>query len=169
MRFLVSINNWFESACKLCVITLMGTILIIVNVEILLRTTVGYSMPWVSESSKYMLYWITFSGAVISFRNNDHPVISTFLDLTKGPLRKACDAFILTVSLVIMCSLLYYGWHFSETGKYMHMSSLTSLTMQWVYLAMPVGSLLSICMIIEKLIALVAPKYIQSKEMKESL
>ena len=70
------IDEHFEEAI---VVALMALMSILIGVQIFMRYVMGASLSWSEELSRYFFVWLTFLGAVLTFRENSHMGIETLV------------------------------------------------------------------------------------------
>ena len=62
-----------------------------------------------------------------------------------GPgLRRVLDAAILLAGLLLMVTIVWFGFDYAWRARFQTIAGLESFSMTWAYLAMPVGGLFSI-------------------------
>jgi len=147
MKWLYKIEGAF-----LMVSIAAATLVLFVN--IVLRYFFGSNTTWAYEFIRYAMIWITFIGASVCFGKGMHVGIDFFVEYLSPRIRKIVAIFIYLVSLLLMVFLVRYGWElvrFSmQTGQ---ITPSLQIKMYWVYLAIPVGAVLSIIHIIENMIS----------------
>ncbi|RNF39741.1 TRAP transporter small permease [Planococcus salinus] len=128
---------------------LAATIVLFVN--IILRYFFSANTSWAEEFIRYAMIWIAFIGSSICFRRGIHVGIDLLMNYFSGKGRTALQIYINLVSLVFMFFLIKYGYDlvmFSvSTGQIT-----PSLEIQtfWIYLAIPLGALLSVIHIVHQ-------------------
>jgi TRAP-type C4-dicarboxylate transport system permease small subunit len=62
-----------------------------------------------------------------------------------GPrLRRVLDGIILIAGLILMATIVWFGFDYAWRARFQTISGLESFSMTWAYLAMPVGGVFSI-------------------------
>lgn len=128
---------------------LAATIVLFVN--IVLRYFFSANTSWAEEFIRYAMIWIAFIGSSICFRRGIHVGIDLLMNYFTGKGRVALQIYINLISLVFMFFLIKYGYDlvmFSvNTGQIT-----PSLEIQtfWIYLAIPLGALLSVVHIVHQ-------------------
>lgn len=125
-------------------ITIMGvTFLLFINV--ILRFFFSAGITWTEELIRYAIIWITFIGGSICFRKGIHVGIDVLIESLPDKGKKVLGLIINLMAIILMFLLIKYGYDlvvFSQgTGQ---MSPALQVPMFWAYLAIPIGSLLSL-------------------------
>lgn len=125
-------------------ITIM-TVTFFLFINIILRFFFSAGISWTEEFIRYAIIWITFIGASICFRRGIHVGIDVLIDYLPGKSKKTLSMIINLLAIVFMIFLIKYGFDlvlFSKgTGQ---LSPALQVPMFWVYLAIPIGALLSL-------------------------
>ena len=130
------------------IITLVGIIAVVMMAQVVFRYGLDNSIPWSEEVSKYLMVWLAFMGAPIALMHANH--ISIDLLLKAFPARGQ-QLFHLLVNIIIimtMCIVFYHGAKFSQMGARQVASSI-NISMLYMYIAVPVGSLLTAIVALE--------------------
>jgi TRAP-type C4-dicarboxylate transport system permease small subunit len=67
-------------------------------------------IEWAEEFSRYAFIWVVFLGAAYCSKSNRHIVIDGFVLALPGPLRAYLQVAVDLLTLVLMGTLVYYGW-----------------------------------------------------------
>ncbi|MGM8211912.1 TRAP transporter small permease [Virgibacillus sp. W0430] len=125
-------------------ISIMGvTLLLFVN--IILRYFFSAGITWAEELIRYVIIWITFLGSAICFRRGIHVGIDLLMDYLPKSGKKIVQLLIYFISILFMLLLIKYGFElvaFSMNTS--QVSPALQVPMYWVYLAIPIGAILSL-------------------------
>lgn len=119
------------------------TILLFVN--IVLRYAFAANTTWAEEFIRYVMIWITFIGGSVCFRKGMHVGVDFIMDLVKGKAKKGLQLFIHIISMIFLVFLIKYGIDLviftMNTGQ---ITPSLQIPLFYIYLAIPVGSGLSL-------------------------
>src|SRR6185369_4466103 len=65
---------------------------------------------WTEEASRLLLVWLTFWGATVLQRTNDHMVLSVFVDALPEAVRQVILILVDVVVVLALGFLAWYGW-----------------------------------------------------------
>lgn len=118
-------------------------------VNVILRYIFSANLSWAEELIRFGIIWVTFIGSSICFQKGIHVGIDVLIDALPG-VKKAILRFIINIfSLILMGFLIKYGFDLvifsAERGQ---IAPALKIKIFWVYLAIPVGALLSVLYIL---------------------
>jgi len=136
---LATAEDWFVKLNQWLVIGLMGTMALLVFVNVVSRYVFNYSIIWVEELTQYQMIWIAYLGAGLAFREGRHVAVDTIQDLLPARLRRfvriliwfAIAAFLVTLT-ILGFQIAAFTWN-QETPV---MNIPTGIP----YLAIPIGA-----------------------------
>ncbi|CAM3687116.1 TRAP transporter small permease [Bordetella tumulicola] len=122
--------------------TLVLGMTLLVFANVVLRYLGGSSLSWVEELTRYMMIWCVYLGAGLALRNGSHVAVELLQDALP---KRAMHALRVAVAMAILAFLLTIAWYgFAYSSRTMMQSSaVMSLPLGLVYLAVPVGCVLS--------------------------
>lgn len=145
---------------------LFVTALLFVN--IVLRYGFSNNTTWAEELIRYVMIWITFIGGAVCFRKGVHVGVDFLMNLVKGKAKKGLRLFVNIASIVFMIFLVKFSMDLvlftMDTGQ---ITPSLQIPLYYVYLAIPIGSLLSILHLIINTIGLLQHKENPALEMTE--
>ena len=128
---------------------LMALIVVIMGVQVFYRYFLGSALIWAEEVCRYALIWITFLLSGVAFMRGEMAAMEMLMKrapplvraLLLGPAYMASAAFLFV--------LTWYGWKYAAGNLNQTMPAAgfiaesvgqdMSLSIFWVYLAVPVG------------------------------
>ncbi|MGP4105967.1 TRAP transporter small permease [Virgibacillus sp. L01] len=137
----------------------VGTALIaatlVLFVNIVLRYSFDANTTWAEEFIRYAMIWIAFIGSSICFRRGIHVGVDLLIKSVSKVGKKVLQVYINIIAVVFMIFLIKFGFDlviFSmDTGQ---ITPSLEIKMYWIYLAIPIGAILSIVHIITQTINL---------------
>lgn len=129
----------------------MAGLTIVVLLQVISRH-LEIPLTWADELARFLLIWLTFSGAALAIDYKMHLSVNFLVELATQSLKKKIKFFALLVIIFFQGVLVIFGFKLSIIS----MGNL-SPTMQWsiglVYLVLPITSAISIYLIIYRIIA----------------
>ncbi|WP_319518510.1 TRAP transporter small permease [uncultured Martelella sp.] len=121
-----------------CLLLIMA---VIIMTMVVTRNFFGFSFAWSEELTRYLLVWVSFVGAAVLMRDNDHIKID-FLAMVLGPRANAARRIVIDVlTLIFIVFLAWQGWLTAFSRSSSH-SPAMGLSLAWPYSAIVVSSVL---------------------------
>lgn len=140
----------FDRLAKWIIVALVGTMTIVVWMQVFLRYVVKGSLPWSEELARYLMVWSACLAGSVALRQNAHAAVGYFRDLLPPSIRPwiwlATRLSLLTFASV----MLYQGY---VMAKYVAVQESPALliSMKYPYASVPVGFFLIILVVIADL------------------
>ena len=127
-----------------CAAAMLAVAALIGLYQILSRFVFEQPAEWSEVSIRFALIWMVFLGIPMACREG--AMVSVDLLYRKaGPrLRRVLDGIILIAGLILMVTIVWFGFDYAWRARFQTISGLESFSMTWAYLAMPVGGVFSI-------------------------
>lgn len=124
--------NLFYRILELLLVAMLGSMAVMVFVNVVMRYAFNSGFVMSDELARYLFVWITFIGAVVTFRENSHMGIETMVMFFNRRWRVFC--MILSNLVIVGCaSLLFWGaWKQFNINLSMR-APVTGMSMVWVY------------------------------------
>ncbi len=122
---------------------------------------VKISMPWSEELAIYVFSWLTYFGAAVVLRNNGHIGVSAFLNMLKSEtLKKTIIVIGQLIILAFACTAAYLasGMVRQFYVNDLRSTNMTGLKMAFVFLQVPVSSIIYAFFMIEKILGTITGK-----------
>ena len=145
--------NAFFKLLEFLVVACLVAMVIMVFGNVVLRYGFNDGIISSEEISRFLFIWITFLGAIVTFRDNGH----LGLDSVVRKLSTRGKKLAFTLSNVLMlgcCTLMFYGTLKQHGINASTRSAVTEIPMSWVYGVGYITSVAMGLMIIGKLIKL---------------
>ncbi|EAQ02284.1 putative membrane protein [Pseudooceanicola batsensis HTCC2597] len=127
----VALNGW-------ALILMLSAMALIVGYNISLRYLTSHSLPWADEAARYLMIWLTFSGAGLILRVGGHVAITNLQDVLPRTGHRLLRAAIVVILLIFFGFMVHVGWQYAQRMQYQVTPALR-LPFLYVYAAMPVG------------------------------
>ena len=127
----VSANGWAVSA-------MLAAMVLVVGSNVFLRYFFTYSLPWADEVARYLMVWMTFTGAGLALRYGGHVAITNLQDALPSTLQMILRALIVLVLLVFFLKMVEVGLSYADRMGRQRTPALR-LSYYYVYFAMPLG------------------------------
>ena len=142
---------------------LVATLLLFVN--IVLRYFFAANTTWAEEFIRYAMIWIAFIGSSICFRRGIHVGVDLLMNSLGVKGKRVLTIYINILAVLFMGFLVKFGFDlvmFSiNTGQ---ITPSLKIKTFWIYLAIPVGAVLSILHIVVNTIQLLKEKDLVESE-----
>jgi TRAP-type C4-dicarboxylate transport system permease small subunit len=124
--------NLFYRLLEIILIALLAGMAVMVFVNVFMRYAMNSGINISEEMSRFFFVWLTFIGAVLTFRENSHMGIETLVMFLSRKKRIAC--MIISNLVILGCSAIFF-W---GTWKQLPINAsdrapVTGLSMAWVY------------------------------------
>ncbi|KGA25586.1 TRAP transporter small permease [Pectobacterium brasiliense] len=144
MDVLYRIAMWV-SGLALLIMTL------IIPVGIFARYVLNAALSWPEPISIICMVTFTFVGAAVSYRSNSHIAVSMLTDRLSESGKKVCIHLSNLLMLLISLFILYYSTVLCMELWEQPVAEFPLLTAGESYLPLPIGSLITVLFIIEKM------------------
>lgn len=122
----------FYRFLDIVLIVLMSGMALMVFANVILRYALNSGLTVSDEMSRYFFVWLTFVGAVVTFREYAHLGVETLVALFGRKGRIIC--MVLTNVIIILCSAIFFWGTWKQLPINASMvAPVTGLSMAWVY------------------------------------
>lgn len=129
----------------------IAALIVFVSLQILVRLLLKLPLfLWTEELSRYVLVWIVFLGIGVGVKNDRHFAMDLLLSLLGPRWGLALRIFTDLCMGVILVMLVLAGLRFSRFGLFQYGLSV-EISMVAVYIAIPVGGVLALLYLIERI------------------
>ncbi|MFB5660963.1 TRAP transporter small permease [Alteribacillus sp. HJP-4] len=130
----------------------LAGIIVMVSANVVFRFILNSPIAWTEEVSLGLFVWLTFVGMSVVMKTNEHVSIDYFVRKFPSMLYKYNQLFALVI-VMLVCFVVFFVWGIILTYKSVgNITPVLSIDYLWIYLAAPVGGLLSIWHITKKII-----------------
>lgn len=139
-----------ERFLRIIVIIMLAVMVVTVISQIFYRYFLGNPITWSEEVTRYLFIYVTFLGAAIGIRKKIHVTIDIVADLLKGAPKKILEKVVEFIMMIFLAVIVYLGTELaiSTLGQ---KSPALGIPIGLAYLAIPIGALLAIIFLIEKM------------------
>jgi TRAP-type C4-dicarboxylate transport system permease small subunit len=130
-QIFVTLNGW-------ALVLMLSAMALIVGANIALRYLTGHALPWADEAARYLMIWMTFTGAGLILRIGGHVAITNLQDSLPGTGQKVLRAVLVAILLAFFGFMVHVGWQYAQRMQF-QLSPALRLPFLYVYAAMPVG------------------------------
>lgn len=120
--------------------------------QIVTRFILEQPAEWSEILIRLSLIWMVFLGIPTAFRYGAMVSVDVLYRAVPPRLRRAMDWLVTLASLVLVLTILWWGWDYAQRGSVQSMAGLESVSMFWGYLALPVGALFAVLGVIGNLL-----------------
>lgn len=117
---------------ELALVLLMAGMASMIFLNVVLRYGFNSGITWSEEMSRYFFVWLTFIGAVITFRENSHVGVETLVRLFGRKGRIIC-MLVSNVIILICAAVFFHGTWVQHPINASMKAAVIDLSMIWVY------------------------------------
>lgn len=134
---------------------LLSVMVFITFILVISRFVFSYSFPWVEELTRYLLVWLVLLGAAVVLRTDKHISVNFFTDYFADSLKTILNIIfqLLIISYLLILAVVGYR---TANMMWIFKSPSMGFSLFWVYLALPVSSVIMIVYAINNVIDYVA-------------
>jgi TRAP-type C4-dicarboxylate transport system permease small subunit len=139
INLLMTLDRWLSGAVRWVVIAMMMVMTGVVFSQVLARYFFNSSLSWSEEIARFAFVWLSFLGAAMLVRRDEHIRVTLLVNALPTPLWAVARA--LQYAGVLICLYFFVSGGFSLTGaEWAQLAPATQIPMGWVYLIIPVAS-----------------------------
>lgn len=148
------IQRYWDKLWEILVIALLFGILVLAFVQVIFRYVLGSPLTWSEAICCFMYVWMVFVGSAVVMLGEGHLTLTFFLDRMphkiQRSMRVAANLLVLFILVLIFLKEGIYLTKLTST----QISATVRITLNWVYVAIPVGGLLMAVNIVRKTVKL---------------
>lgn len=151
MDIFKTVDNAIKRLIKVSIILLLILMVVCVTLQIVFRYFLAKPLAWSEELARYAFVWISFLAASLALDYNMHFGIDFFVGKFSDRVRTIIETAMFLLIIIFSAVLLFKGMEVVAFAR-MSRSSGLQLRMDYVFLAIPVSSLLYIYFSVKKII-----------------
>ena len=148
--------RWLGTAVDWTLVV-MGAVMVVLVFFNVVMHLFHKDIAWTTELCEFMMVWVTFLGGASAARRGAHMTITEFLDKLSGKSRLKADGVIQVFCLVVLVLLVWYGMGI-VMANWGNVLTVLEWPMAFQYLALPVGSAVSLVFVAYDLIQILRGK-----------
>lgn len=125
---------------------------LVIPVGVFARYVLGFGAQWPEPIAILMMVVFTFFGAAAAYRAGAHIAVAMLTDRLPGPLQRACAGFVHLAMLAASVFVLVWGGKLVQAMMGQTISELPWLPVGITYLALPLGSLVTLLFVLEHMV-----------------
>ena len=129
---------------------LLGSMCVIIFIQVIMRYVMGSSLAWSEELTRYMFVWIIFLGIHLGIRDGSQIKIDVLEGMFTGKTVKAIRLMQHLLSLVAVVACLVASYYLIKVG-FRASSPTLRIPMWYAYLAFPIGFSINIIEILRRM------------------
>lgn len=115
--------------------------------QVLSRFVLNQPSDWTEVLTRFMLIWMVYLGTAVAIRTGALVSVEVLYNMSKGRWRVLLEAVITMFSLGFLGILAWFGFVVAWRVRFQNVAGL-EVSMQWAYLAIPVGAIFSMIAVI---------------------
>lgn len=134
--------RWFDRGVDAACAVLLIAMVSLAVVQVFMRYVASSPLAWSEEMARWLFLWLVMLGCVTVTRTGRHIRMSTFVHMLPERTRRGTDLLAIGLSAAALALVGYLGMRLTieTTGA----SISGGISYRWLYIALPVGSLLSL-------------------------
>jgi len=141
--------RWLGELVDWTIIALGSALVVIVFVNVVMHQ-LDYDIAWTTEFGEFVMVWTTFLGAAAAARRLGHMAITELLDLVGGAGGHWLRIGIEVVVAGVLAIVVWYGTVIVQ-ASWGNILTVLDWPMAWQYMALPVGSAISLVYVLHHL------------------
>ncbi len=146
------VNDTLYRACIWVAGLSILTMTLIIPWGIFARYVLGTGSSWPEPVSILLMVLFTFIGAAASYRAGAHMAVAMVTDRMPEPTRRLVAVLTQLLMVGVCLFMTWYGFQLCATTWNQYMASLPSMRVGMSYAPIPVGGLLTLIFVLEKLL-----------------
>ncbi|WP_145193224.1 TRAP transporter small permease [Pseudomonas sp. URMO17WK12:I11] len=146
------VNDALYRACIWVAGLSILTMTLIIPWGIFARYVLGTGSSWPEPVSILLMVLFTFIGAAASYRAGAHMAVAMVTDRMPEPTRRLVAVLTQLLMVGVCLFMTWYGFKLCATTWNQYMASLPSMRVGMSYAPIPVGGLLTLIFVLEKLL-----------------
>ncbi|WP_060509252.1 TRAP transporter small permease [Pseudomonas sp. NBRC 111124] len=146
------VNDTLYRACIWIAGLSILTMSLIIPWGIFARYVLGTGSSWPEPVSILLMVLFTFIGAAASYRAGAHMAVAMITDRLPEPTRRLVNVLTQLLMVVVCVFMTWYGYKLCVTTWNQYMASLPSVRVGMSYAPIPVGGVLTLIFVLEKLL-----------------
>lgn len=111
--------------------------------QVFSRKIFNLPIPWTEELSRYLFVWFVYIGVSYAIKEKSHVSVSFIMDKLSSRTHAAFSIFIYLIMIAILIIILPCSVRFVKS-QFVIAATATEIPMGYVYLALPIGFVMSI-------------------------
>lgn len=143
-------NHGLLLVCKAATIGLVAAIAAVICAGVYYRYVLSDALSWSEEIAKFLMVWMTFTGAPIALREGAHVAIELLPNALPARLRQAAHLAVCLIIMALMVVFVHQGAVFAWNARTQIAATLAfGFPLFWIFVAIPVGGALMFCIALE--------------------
>lgn len=125
---------------------------VVIPIGVVARYAFGFGAQWPEPIAILMMVVFTFFGAAAAYRAGAHIAVQMLTDRLPPAMQRACAWFVHVAMLAVSCFVLLWGAKLVQAMMGQTISELPWLPVGVTYLALPLGSLVTVLFVLEHMV-----------------
>jgi TRAP-type transport system small permease protein len=139
INILTKLDRALTGAVRWVVILMMALMTAVVFSQVLARYFFNFSLSWSEEIARFAFVWLSFMGAAILVRRDEHIRVTMVVDALPTPVWAITRALEYTGVLICLYFFVSGGLSLTE-AEWSQLAPATQIPMGWIYLVIPIAS-----------------------------
>lgn len=159
--YLKKSNTFIQKILEFIVGITLITMVLLIFAQVIFRYVLQLPLSWAEELTQYVFSWLIFAGAAIAYRENKHISVELLAtSITNKTIKKILSCIVHLFLLFFLFIIVFYSLPISLQLIQLNKVavSMPALKMGYVYLIIPISSIISIFMVLENLMKIFLPE-----------
>jgi TRAP-type transport system small permease protein len=139
INILTKLDRVLSGAVRWVVILMMALMTVVVFSQVMARYFFNFSLSWTEEIARFAFVWLSFMGAAILVRRDEHIRVTMLVDALPTPVWAITRT--LEYAGILTCLYFFVSGGLSLTeAEWSQLAPATQIPMGWIYLVIPIAS-----------------------------
>ncbi len=147
-------NNITNKIIEAIIAFLMGSIIVIIFLQVFFRYVLKNPLGWTGEAACYLFVWMIFIGTYRLLRDREHMCIDILFKKLGTNWQKICSIVYYLLLIPLASILMIYGFSFAKKFIFNYSPAL-QLPLGWIYSILPITGFLFLILAIENILKII--------------
>jgi len=140
--------NGIEKIVNVTISALLFVAFIIIFAQVIVRYVFHSGYPWMEESARFMIIWMSFLGSAVAIRYRRHMFIDIFETMLPQKGRMVLNVLFDLLMITFFIIMVVLGYQYTVQNK-SNFSAGLNISMAYVYISLIVGMFLMALYMVE--------------------
>jgi TRAP-type C4-dicarboxylate transport system permease small subunit len=142
------LTDYILEVCKYATIVVVGLIAGIIFIGVFWRYVLNDPLAWYEETAKYLMLWLVFVASPIVLKRTGHVAIDNLPRMMPERIKYFMYLVVFSGVIFLLYEMAYEGWGLAWNA-WPQMPTSIPISFFWIYLSVPVGSVIMILILVE--------------------
>lgn len=147
MKTIKKMNKYLQNGEMFLMVVLFLGIIVSMSMQVVMRYIFGNPLVWGDEFARYTFVWVVYFGCAYCIGTDCHAKIPFLYERLSPKGQKIATLIGNLVAIAVFAYVGKIAWQYTMKNAHF-LTSVTRVSMAWVYAALPIGMALSILQMI---------------------